>query len=278
MKKTKYLIIISFLIVAFNACNPNYENVCKISENESNRVEDHSYVTAKRKIRPTILGQKKENPYSLENMKTALDTLLSYKKVLKSTYADSSDLSGITLSPTDLYVRFLPQDSTQYNQLMRDTGLTLFDFPLDYEIIQVGDYYQSANSTLKWYYTTVKPDYKFNANLKYEILDTLFIIEHSPDYSEEDIDTNSVSTKRISQKTITPAIANALYAISFTLTGNQKELNPDLVSENNLKQTIVKCKKSVLAEVGGVLAGQVAILTTIPKGIFTLIPPLEDDL
>ncbi len=38
------------------------------------------------------------------------------------------------LQPTDLYVRFLPQDSTQLNLLEDVLELDLFDFPLDVNI------------------------------------------------------------------------------------------------------------------------------------------------
>ena len=166
-------------------------------------------------------------------MKIALDTLKQMVRESDQTAFKAKAVDEIELETTDLYVRFLPQDSTQYKQLMNDTTLTLFDFPLDYEIKQSGDYYQDP--TLKkpftWYYTTVKPSYTPPVGIKYEILENLFIAEHSEYYTEELIseheNARQSSRRKISGETIDTNIFNALYVISFKLTGNEKELKQD---------------------------------------------------
>ena len=140
---------------------------------------------------------------------------------------------------------------------MNDTTLTLFDFPLDYEITQSGDYYQDP--TLKkpftWYYTTVKPGYIPHIGIRYEVLENLFIPEHSEYYSEELIsepeNARQSSRKKISTETIDTNIFNALYVISFKLTGNEKELKQDTSkvytsSENRssiMKITVPNCTR-----------------------------------
>lgn len=60
-----------------------------------------------------------QNPYSLS--------------VMQSVY-DNYSLEQIELEPTDLYVRFLPQDSTQLHLLLYESGLELFDYPLDVDL------------------------------------------------------------------------------------------------------------------------------------------------
>ena len=225
MKKLFYLI--ALVVFTLTSCDKN--------EVESNLNGENNIATesGKRSIRPVILGERKENPFSLENMKIALDTLKQMVRESDQTAFKAKAVDEIELETTDLYVRFLPQDSTQYKQLMNDTTLTLFDFPLDYEIKQSGDYYQDP--TLKkpftWYYTTVKPSYTPPVGIKYEILENLFIAEHSEYYTEELIseheNARQSSRRKISGETIDTNIFNALYVISFKLTGNEKELKQD---------------------------------------------------
>jgi len=142
-------------------------------------------------------------------MKIALDTLKQMVSESDQTAFKAKTVDEIELETTDLYVRFLPQDSTQYKQLMNDTMLTLFDFPLDYEIKQSGDYYQDP--TLKkpftWYYTTVKPGYIPPVGIKYEVLENLFIAEHSEYYTEELIsdpeNARKSSRRKLAEKQLT---------------------------------------------------------------------------
>lgn len=245
MKKIFYLLA----LIAFTLAS------CDKNELNNNLQTDNNYASNKeengsRAIRPVILGEQKENPFSLENMKIALDTL---KKIVNE--SDQSALKAkavdeIELKTTNLYVRFLPQDSTQYKQLKSDTTLTLFDFPLDYEIKQSGDYYQDPTLTapFTWYYTTVKPGYVPPTGIKYEVLQELFIAENSEYYSEEPIsglESVRQSAKRVNSESIDHNIFNALYAISFKLTGNEKELKQDttttsIKSSTNGKSGIMK--------------------------------------
>lgn len=178
-------------------------------------------------------------------MRIALDSLIAYAKDSESTGINLKSASEIEIFPTDLYVRFLPVDSTQYNELYADTTLTLFDIPLDYEITQLGDYYRDSTliTPYTWYYSTVKPEYIPPTGIEYEILSELFIIENSPDYSEEIIeDTTAILKSSNGRALIDQNICNALYAISFTLTGNSDEL-PEDSNNGDLKSTITNCSK-----------------------------------
>ena len=99
------------------------------------------------------------NPYSLS--------------VMQSVY-DNYSLEQVELEPTDLYVRFMPQDSTQFHFLLYESGLELFDYPLDVDLTDAEiDSLETAETeySFNWLYTTVKPDYDFPAEMTYEILD-----------------------------------------------------------------------------------------------------------
>ncbi len=107
------------------------------------------------------------NPYALDNMQAVYDAY------------DSS----IELEATDLYVRFMPLDTAQIHDLTYDYGLELFDYPLDINL-EEGDVYVDPSvqeGEYTWKYTTVKPDFVFPKDIKYEILEECYI----PDEGEE---------------------------------------------------------------------------------------------
>ena len=114
-----------------------------------------------------VLGDRLENPYKTENMRSAL-------KSLYPTKADRVDLQS-----TDLYVRFLPIDEQEYDELVA-AGLELVDHPLDYEIRVEGDWYhdpQVAEDDMTWQYAVVSPEFDF-PDVRYEIIDECYISEH----------------------------------------------------------------------------------------------------
>lgn len=248
MKNTKFLLYcLMFSVVLINySC---YQEKLIYTDVDSEQYDElsPSYSKEERQAQPTILGKQKKNPFSVENMRAALDSLIAYATDSESSGVNLKSVSEIEILPTDWYVRFLPVDSTQYNTLFADTSLTLFDIPLDYEIIQLGDYYYDSTLTTPytWYYTTVKPGYEAPEGIKYEILSELFIVENSPDYTEEIIEDSTATLKStIGRAMIDQNICNALYAISFTLTGNADELPKDIDKLNStLKSTITNCTK-----------------------------------
>ena len=75
------------------------------------------------------LGEKLEDPYTVENMQEALTKLYPTKA------------GRIDIKATDLYVRFLPADDAQLKRL-KALDLYLMDHPMDYRIVREGDYYQ----------------------------------------------------------------------------------------------------------------------------------------
>jgi hypothetical protein len=121
----------------------------------------------------------------------------------------SSTLSDVTLSPTDIYVRFLPKDSMEMRILEEDLNLELFCYPLDYDIVVDGTTYHDPSipeDQITWQYTTVKPDFVFPQNIAYEILEECYIPdeddEDDEDESEEEIVTKggSVNWKSLELK------------------------------------------------------------------------------
>jgi len=120
-----------------------------------------------------ILGKRLENPYSVKNMRKAFENLKKknrYKSVIKS---------GNGIEATDYYVKFKIENDEQRNLLIADS-LNLSIIPLDYEIIQEGDYYIDENfisEQSQWLYTSVPKDYQFRPEIQYEIIEELFLID-----------------------------------------------------------------------------------------------------
>ena len=116
------------------------------------------------------LGEKLEDPYTVENMRKALEKVYPTK-------ADRIDITA-----TDLYARFLPEDDEQMT-VLEELGLNLTDHPVDYKIVREGDYYQDpevGDDAITWQYAVVPHDFTFPAGIRFEVLDECYISEHDP--------------------------------------------------------------------------------------------------
>ena len=68
------------------------------------------------------LGEKLNDPYTVENIRAALANV------------DPTKADRVEISTTDLYVRFLPQSEEEFDKV-RETGAYLLDHPVDYRIV-----------------------------------------------------------------------------------------------------------------------------------------------
>ena len=139
---------------------------CSKSEVHSERGIDYSY-GKDLNHEMIVLGDRLENPYKTENIREAL----------KSLYPTKAD--RVDVKTTDLYVRFLPADEMEYDQL-EAAGLHLVDHPLDYDIVVDGDWYHDPvipEGGMTWQYAVVPPGFEF-PDVRYEIIDECYIAEH----------------------------------------------------------------------------------------------------
>jgi len=129
-----------------------------------------------------VLGEQLEDPYSVENMEAALAAVHPVKA------------GRIHLDPTDLYVRFLPENEDQYD-ILQALGLELLDHPVDYRIVKEGDYYHDpgvAEGDITWQYAVVPAGFAFPAGIRHEILDECFIADHSAATKSDGVDWEEV--------------------------------------------------------------------------------------
>ena len=126
-----------------------------------------------------VLGDKLDDPYTVENVEAALAEVYPTKA------------GRVVIKATDLYVRFLPSDDSDY-ELLESMGVNMTDHPLDYEIVKEGDYYHDPSlgeNEITWQYAVVTPDFRFPAGIRYEILDECYIADNgAPTRGYDDID------------------------------------------------------------------------------------------
>jgi hypothetical protein len=78
------------------------------------------------------------------------------------------------------YVRFHPANEDQVKTLF-DADLELFDYPLDREVLEEGDYYIQPGLTandIPWLYTVVDANYTTAAGITYEVLQDIYVPEN----------------------------------------------------------------------------------------------------
>jgi hypothetical protein len=115
---------------------------------------------------PTILGNQRTNPYTLANMRQAYNNL---------------GYSALPVNATNQYVRFLPNSAQQLSILdstLDAQGLEMFDAPIDYDILQEGDYYQDPSipdSLPTWQYAVVPANFQAPTGITYQVLSQIHI-------------------------------------------------------------------------------------------------------
>ncbi len=138
-----------------------------------------------------ILGKRLEDPYTVEAMQEALDSLIANRNVYNQTQGLYKTVSEVpTIQANYLYIRFLPRGKRQADYIQRrDQDLVLHPQPLDYEILQDGDFYIDSTlpDSVVALYTVVPINYQFTDTVQHEILKEVFLIEQLLDQLAENL-------------------------------------------------------------------------------------------
>lgn len=186
MKKGILFIVFSLFIFSCKENDDFYEN--KPTSGES---IEYSMKTDTESEKPDIqsqiiLGQKLENPYSVDNMQDAFEY---YNNVVPN-----SPFLNKVVTTTHKYVKILPNNISHLEVLDsldksdEESAIVLHDFPLDYEILEDGDYYVEPTDENDLYhpiYTVIPMGYTLPGNLPYEVLENLY----EPSEEEYDVET-----------------------------------------------------------------------------------------
>jgi hypothetical protein len=184
----------------------------ELTTNPENQTEINSDLEPKGMM---VLGEQLENPYSVKNMTKAYESLKS-SGTLKSATSDTFEVVVNTL-----YIRFLPKDSADLKTLGADTTIELFDYPMDYEIVEEGFYYHDPEipeGQPTWQYTSVPVNYQF-PEVQYEIIEECYIPDDDEDMEETELKSSYEND-----------FYGQLELEAFRITGN-------LNTENTLKST-----------------------------------------
>src|SRR5690606_24304970 len=112
---------------------------------------------------------------------------------------ESLDIKGVesinefNISTSHIYVKFEPQNSDELTELYLDDRLILFDIPLDYEIISLGNWYREPNlddNKPTPQYAVVPVDIIPSISYQYESLAELYIPEEDPNLIGQDSSAN----------------------------------------------------------------------------------------
>jgi hypothetical protein len=113
--------------------------------------------------RYTELGRQYGHVFNIDNVRNAWAELTG---------------ENVELSPTHLYVRFVPQNIEELKRLT-DANLATYTFPLDYEIVVPGDYMQDPSlepNGIPPLYTCIPTDVPM-PDVTHEVLDQMYILD-----------------------------------------------------------------------------------------------------
>ena len=123
------------------------------------------------------MGEKLENPYTVENMQQANENL---------TFNGKSNGSA-NIRTTHLYLKFKPQNEEELDLIKNDTTLEWYDYPLDYEMVSSGLFYHDPevpDDKPTYQYVAVEID-KDLPNVAYEVLAELYLPEEDKELTND---------------------------------------------------------------------------------------------
>jgi hypothetical protein len=205
----KKLMLMLFIATSLFSC----------SEQELTKIEDESvsetnFAATMRTFSGDSLVLK--NPYSLENMRLALNTIKSKDKA--SSYLSNENFQ---INASHLYVKFKPRNLEEEGLLKADSTMHLFDYRLDVEYkSSFLDNRKVKGDSIPDYYTAI-PINKALPNVPYETLEQLYIPEQDKYFADTREIEKYLITDKISNKT---DLYNHLIFNAFAQTKNEKEV------------------------------------------------------
>lgn len=163
MSTLRFVLLLNLLFII--SCKKDYYVI------EERKSQSEFFSEMSEEGEPTILGAQLPNPYLVENM-------LDAKKSLDIKGVES--INEFNISTSHIYVKFEPQNSDELTELYLDDRLILFDIPLDYEIITLGNWYREPNlddNKPTPQYAVIPVDIIPSISYQYELLAELYIPE-----------------------------------------------------------------------------------------------------
>ncbi len=121
-------------------------------------------------LTPTIIGNLRVNPYEVQVMRQAWNNLYPTEQIA-------------SLVPSNLYVKFTPTNVEEIN-LLDQTNEMLYDYPLEYKLITLGDYFPQPGRQFPELWAIVSPNFQSPIS-GYTVLQELFIPPYNSDITQE---------------------------------------------------------------------------------------------
>jgi hypothetical protein len=167
MRKNSLVLFGIVLLLLFQNCQKNNFEEINIDKNTRG-----NFKTVNNNIFPT---KKLQNPYSVKNMKKAMENLFGKNESNK-------------IKTSHYYIRFKPNNEKDLAILENDTILELYDYPLDYEPYESNNSFHDPRipeNQPTYLYASVKKDYQI-PNVDYVILEDLYIPELDPKFQKDE--------------------------------------------------------------------------------------------
>jgi hypothetical protein len=186
MKRPYFLLFIATLAL-FITCkkeNQYSESTSKPeSSKTSHKASNANAITSEGNDGMMEFAESTPNPYTLENMQQALDQLTAEAEAGEISF----DPNMFNIRVTHKYIVFKPANNEEYETLIDDTTLILFDYPLHRKIIRGGTYYrdpqvQEGQPSYQW--TCVPIEKQIDIGVHYEVLAELYLPEEDPNLVE----------------------------------------------------------------------------------------------
>lgn len=177
-----------------------------------------------------VLGEQLENPYTPENMQSAILALENRGIVAPADF---------NVHTSHKYIKFTPTNWEDYAVLREDTSHVYFDHPLDREIEVEGNRYHDPNvadSLPSPLYTTFAANEDITTDIPYEVISPLYIPELDPtledniQFMDELLDQAYVQTNNFND-TIKAPLDPTTFARTYR-PGGQILINDNRINQN----------------------------------------------
>lgn len=157
---------------------------------------------------PMVMGEKFEIPYSVENLKKALENVSAETKAL---------IPESSIVTTHYYVKFSPKNEAELSILKNNPKLILSEYPLDREILVDGcSYHDPAlpENVPTYQYSTIEASYWKALSDTLSVENEVLIEAFMPDYYDDDVVSKA-------GQDIDPAALDELMAEAYKMTGHE---------------------------------------------------------
>ncbi|MCU0351802.1 MAG: hypothetical protein MUF43_13395 [Flavobacterium sp.] len=171
--RLRHVLILTIFISAFSILLSCKENITNVPPSENKLLGSKIEVSKVREQSSELkdgfieLGEKLDNPYSIQNM----------EKALKDLRKTNPNFENLKIENNYNYVRIEAETEEAQWDIEAKDDIDLYNYPLDYKVIKSGNKYKEKDIDSKFqvYWAAVPVDYIFPKDLKVKVIEKLFL-------------------------------------------------------------------------------------------------------